>query len=135
MDNFDFSSFESEENEEESSSPVEQHSQILPPTQLFPNFDEYLVQHIEDFDKFVEDIRAFSMRSLTRGEGYLTVTGSDEFVKKFDEIYKGYPNGTRKTKIRKLLTKHPSLQSTNPDVMWRRITHFVKLYGDKETSP
>ena len=80
---------------------------------------------------FVEDIRAFSMRSLTRKDGALTATGPDDFVKRFEETYKGYPNGIRKTKIKNLLKKHPSLQSTNPDIMWRRISSFIKRYGDK----
>ena len=71
------------------------------------------------------------MRSLTRKDGALTATGPDDFVKRFEETYKGYPNGIRKTKIKNLLKKHPSLQSTNPDIMWLRISSFIKRYGDK----
>ena len=65
----------------------------LIPWSLISCFDDFLIENIDVFDKYVEDIREFSMRSLTRKDGMLTATGPDDFVKRFEEIYKGYPNG------------------------------------------
>ena len=132
MKNFEVYGFDSMEFDQFHEDNQDQLPEPSPlPQPIMPSFDDFLIENIDVFDKYVEDIREFSMRSLTRKDGVLTATGPDDFVKRFDETYKGYPNGIRKTKIKNLLKKHPSLQSTNPEIMWLRISSFIKRYDDK----
>ena len=89
------------------------------------DFDQFLVEHIEEMDNFLTDSKV-NLRTLTRKDGVLTLKGSDDFVEKFN--LDGLPNGARKRKIKQLLQRHPSLASTNPQTMWRRIDYYIKKY-------
>lgn len=100
--------------------------QAADPVQLQTfDFDQFLVEHIEEMDGFLRDSKV-NLRTLTRKDGVLTLKGSDDFVEKFN--LDGLPNGARKRKIKQLLQRHPSLASTNPQTMWRRIDYYIKKY-------
>ena len=89
------------------------------------DFDQFLVEHIEEMDNFLREAK-LNLRTLTRQGGALTQNATDDFAEKID--LKGIPQGSRKRKIRQLLQRHPSLRSTNPQTMWRRIDYFIKKY-------
>lgn len=93
-----------------------------------PEKDRFIIDNIELFDEFAKELLQFSFRPLVRDQGILTQEGPDDFAKKFDKSFGKFPNGVRKQKIKKLLKEHPSLRSVNPDVMWYRITYFIKKY-------
>ena len=107
-------------------SPVVIRSAEEPKVQDTFDLDHFLIEHIDTMDAYLADVKAFNLRNLTRQGGILTQKGSDAFVEKFD--LKGLPNGVRKSKIRHLLEKHPSLASTDPQTMWRRIDYYIKKY-------
>ena len=108
-------------------SPViirEAEPQHVPQNQTF-DFDQFIVDHIDEMDNFLREAK-LNLRTLTRQGGALTQNATDDFAEKID--LKGIPQGSRKRKIRQLLQRHPSLASTNPQTMWRRIDYYIKKY-------
>ena len=108
---------------------IREAQQPQPQTQDAFDLDKFVAEHAEEMNAYILDVKAFNLRNLTRQGGILTKKGSDDFVEKFD--LKGLPNGVRKSKIRQLLEENPSLRSTNPQTLWRRIDYFIKKYPHK----
>ena len=104
---------------------IREAQQPQPQTQDAFDFDHFIVDHIDEMDNFLREAK-LNLRTLTRQGGALTQNATDDFAEKID--LKGIPQGSRKRKIRQLLQRHPSLRSTNPQTMWRRIDYFIKKY-------
>ena len=102
---------------------------IVGPTLGASDFDKLVVDRLNDFDQFKKGTKALSLRNLERKNGVLTSKNQDAFLKRFDEVYGERSNGMRKKRILKICRDHPALIDINPDVMWKRIVYFEKIYG------
>ena len=89
--------------------------------------EDALLKAPELFNKFIEDNRVASEKKMS---AMLT----DEELKKYESLYPGLKNSTRKRKILSFLKLNPAFATVHPEILWQRINFYQMNYGNASNS-
>ena len=119
-------------------SPAEPKVQIMKPTMdavqemygmvIKDDFiEDALLRYPDLFNKFVEDAKMAS-------ENKMKVMLTDEQLSKYENLFPGLKNSTRKRKILSFLKLNPSFATVHPEILWQRINFYHMNYGSVSNS-
>ena len=89
--------------------------------------EDALLKAPDLFNKYIEDVRVAS-------ENKMRAMLTDEELKKYENLYPGLKNSTRKRKILSFLKLNPAFATTKPEILWQRINFYQMNYGNASNS-
>ena len=86
--------------------------------------EDCLLRNIPDFNSKFNDAKGWSERNC---RSILT----DEELQRYEDILPEMKPGTKRATIIAILKANPSLRSTNPDIIFQRISFYLWQYSEK----
>ena len=83
--------------------------------------EDFILKYTEEMDQYVEDVKNYSAKKMAR------ILDAAE-LERYKSLWPEKP-ARRRNKLLSFIKVHPSLATTDPDLLWQRIRLYHMKYG------